>query len=188
MSEFSESFHLMTLEQSKAVTFVRNAEMSGYVYSEKNGWVTFVVEDRGKNVDEKLSELNPGILIYYVYLEDHMWILKIYNKDELVFDYEADWAGESLVIKKRLFDLEILHELIMQQGNSTEDIEQIFDFKSNEINYENPPPYLIAKRLGLENFEWISSDTLSSLDEKELIEMEIVAVETASNEAIEDHS
>lgn len=126
--------------------------MTGYVYEETNGWVTFTVEYRGKHVDDIISELNPGLLVYYVYLEDHMWIFKIYNKNELVFDYEADWAGEGLVIEKKLFDLEVLEELVIQQGNSIDDLEQIFDFKDEEINYENPPAYLIAQKLGLANF------------------------------------
>jgi hypothetical protein len=178
MSEFSESFHLKTLYQTKAVNLLRDAEMTGYVYGEQNGWVTFVVEYRGKNVDEVISELNPGILVYYVYLEDHMWTLKIYNKDELVFDFEANWAGEGLVIEKNLFDLEFLEELVISQGNSIVGLEQIFDFKDSNINYENPPAYLIAQRLGLANYEWVSSDHLSGFDDNELSEMGVVLVES----------
>ena len=177
MSEFSESFHLKTSDQAQAVTLLRDAEMSGYVFGEENGWVTFAVEYRGKHADEIISELNPGLLVHYVYLEDHMWALKIYNKDELVFDYEADWAGEGLVIEKRLFDLEFLDELVMQQGNSTDDLEQIFDFKDSKISYDNPPAYLIARKLGLSNYEWISSDHLSGFDDKQLKEMAIIYVE-----------
>ncbi|MDF2658405.1 MAG: hypothetical protein K0Q94_1196 [Paenibacillus sp.] len=176
MSEFSNSFHLKTFDQAKAVTLLRDAEMTGYVYGEENGWVTFVVEHRGKHADKIISKLNPGILVHHVYLEDHMWALKVYKKDELMFDYEADWAGEGLVIEKRLFDLEFLDELVMQQGNSTDGLEQIFDFKDSKISYDNPPAYLIAKKLGLSNFEWISSDNLSSFNDKELQEMSIIYV------------
>ncbi|MCQ6563520.1 hypothetical protein [Paenibacillus mendelii] len=178
MSEFSESFHLKTLDQTKAVTLLRDSEMTGYVYGEKQGWVTFVVDYRGANVDEIISELNPGILVHYVYLEDHMWTLKIYNKDELVFDYEADWAGEDLVIEKKLFDLEFLEELVLQQGNSIVGLEQIFDFKDSKINFENQPAYLIAQRMGLTNYEWVSSDILSEFDHNQLEEMEIIFVES----------
>ncbi|MBH5320306.1 hypothetical protein I6N90_21170 [Paenibacillus sp. GSMTC-2017] len=177
MSQFSQSFHLKTIDRTQAVELIRDAGKWGYVYPEVKGWVSFVVENRRGNADEIISQSNPSILVHYVFFEDHMWTLKIYNKDELVFDYEADWAGEGLVIEKRLFDLEILSELIMQEGNRVDDLEQIFDFKDDKIDYDNPPAYLIAQRLGLQNFDWISIEYSDSLDDSELEEMGIVAVE-----------
>ncbi|BFT72382.1 hypothetical protein [Paenibacillus sp. P36] len=177
MSEFSESYHLKTLDQTKAVTLLRDSEMTGYIFSEKNGWISFVVDHRGKNTNDVLSDSNPSILVHYVYLEDHMWSLRVYNKDELVFDYKADWAGEGLVIEKDLFNLEHLENLILEQGNSISDLEQIFDFKDSKINYENPPSYLIAQRIGLTNYEWVSSDNLSGYSDDQLEEMEILVIE-----------
>ncbi|WP_214607665.1 hypothetical protein, partial [Mycobacterium tuberculosis] len=110
MSGFTDSFHLRTFDQAKVMNLLSDVEIPGYVFRENNGWVTFVVDYRGGNVDEIISEFNPGILLYYVYLEDHMWEIKIYNKDEIVFDYAADWAGDTLVIEKRLFDLDLINE------------------------------------------------------------------------------
>ncbi|MBB3112861.1 hypothetical protein FHS18_004963 [Paenibacillus phyllosphaerae] len=178
MSGFSESFHLKTWDPNKAATLLMDVEMSGYVCSERNGWVTFVVDYRGRDVDKILSEFNPGLLVYYVYLEDHMWIFKIYNKDELVFDYEANWAGESLLIEKRLFDLDLLQEMIRLQGNLTDDLEQVFDFTDNKISNENPPAYLIAQKLGLDHYEWISLDRVSDLNQNQLKELGIIEVES----------
>ncbi|MCZ8522327.1 MULTISPECIES: hypothetical protein [Paenibacillus] len=176
MSQFSNSFHLKTSDPTKAVTLLNDAQVTGYVYEEHNGWVTFAAEYKGRHIDELLSEYNPGILVHYVYLEDHMWTLTIYNKDELVFHYKADWAGSALLIEKDLFDLEFLEELVLQQGNSTSGLEPIFDFKDSPINAENPPAYLIAQRLGLSHFEYVSPDYLSNLDEEQLEEEGIVAV------------
>ncbi|MFD2702630.1 hypothetical protein ACFSVM_19440 [Paenibacillus shunpengii] len=90
MSGFTNSFHLQTFYREKALNLLRETELPGYVYGENNGWVTFVVDYRVKHLDDKISEFNPGILLHNVFLEDHMWEFKIYNKDELVFDYAAD--------------------------------------------------------------------------------------------------
>ncbi|MDD9271782.1 hypothetical protein ACFPES_32610 [Paenibacillus sp. GCM10023248] len=177
MSEFSESYHLKTLDQTKAVTLLRDSEMSGYVFGEQNGWVSFVIDYRGRNANDVLSESNPSLFIHYVYLEDHMWSLKIYEKDELVFDYKADWAGESLVIEKDLFNLPYLENLILAQGNPIGDLEQIFDFKDSKLSYENPPAYLIAQRIGLTHYEWVSSDHLSGYNSQQLEEMDVLYVE-----------
>lgn len=176
MSGFTDSFHLRTFDQTKVMNLLSDAEMPGYVFGENNGWVTFVVEYRGGNVDEIISEFNPGILLYYVYLEDHMWEIKIYNKDEIVFDYAADWAGDTLVIEKRLFDLDLINELVVQQGNSTEHIEEIFDFRDNKIDYSNPPAYLIAQKLGLTHYESISLEFLSNFNDIQLKEMNLITV------------
>ncbi|MFD2702631.1 hypothetical protein ACFSVM_19445 [Paenibacillus shunpengii] len=65
----------------------------------------------------------------------------------------------------------------MQQSNSIDDIEGIFDFKDNKINLANPPAYLIAQKIGLTNYELVSSDYLSNFDDNQLKEMDIIQVE-----------
>ncbi|MBP1994129.1 hypothetical protein [Paenibacillus eucommiae] len=163
MSEFSDSFHLKTSNQNDVIRLLQSAKVKGYMYEEKNGWVTFVVAERSGNIEDALRESNPGVLIHYIYMEDHMWELKIFNNDELVFDYVAEWTDE-LVIEKNIFDLDMLGELIRQQGNSVEDLELLFDLKDGNLNYEEPPAYVIAQKLGLTYFEWVSADSMEDDD------------------------
>jgi hypothetical protein len=77
-----------------------------------------------------------GILIHYIYMEDHMWELKVFNKDEVVFDFKVDWTDD-LTFEKNIFDLDLLRELIIQQGNSAEDLELLFSLKDGNLNYDD---------------------------------------------------
>lgn len=66
------------------------------------------------NATEAILLHNPGLLLYYVFAEDHEWELKIFNKDELVFDYKCEWTDEFRIEKNRS-DIELIRELVIQQ-------------------------------------------------------------------------
>ncbi|MDQ0090131.1 hypothetical protein J2T12_003545 [Paenibacillus anaericanus] len=170
MSEFSASYHLKTDNQQIVVDLIRGSNNEGYVFPEKNGWVTFVVKGEAFNIDESIISLNPSVLIHYIYAEDHGWDLRIFNKSEIAFEYGCNWT-EEIQIEKSHFDLYFLNELIISQGNSTDGIESLFDIDEDIFDLDEPPAFLIAQKLGLTYYEWLSEDyiDLSDLAENILI-------------------
>lgn len=119
--------------------------------------------DRAKVVDLIKNSNNRG----YIFAEDHGWELRVFNKDELVFEYKCDWTDEILV-EKNLFDIDIIKELIANQGQSIHDIDEIFDLI--DYDFEDLPAYQLANKLGLVHYEWLSADNIEDrLDEGVLI-------------------
>ncbi|MCA0757178.1 hypothetical protein KP806_19115 [Paenibacillus sp. N4] len=162
MSEFSASYHLKAGDREEAIALIRNAGHQGYVYPEQNGWVTFVVRGDVFEVNEEIIAANTGLLVYYIYAEDHGWGMRIFQKNEPVFEYSADW-NEELRIEKPTYDLELIRKLIGEQGNSDEGIEALFETDEEEMfGLDEPPAYTIAESLGLTYFAWVSADYLEN--------------------------
>jgi hypothetical protein len=159
MSEFSQSYHLRTTDKEEVVSLLKASGKHGFVFEPVNGWVTFVVANSEFSVDEAVTEQTAGLLVHYVYAEDHGWELIIYNKNELVFDYKCLWE-EELVIEADIFELDVIRELTLQQGNSAEDMESLFKFSDeNELfAFEEHPAHQIADRLGIVHYAWVSPD------------------------------
>lgn len=107
MSEFSASYYLRTRKRDDVVNLIKNTGNKGYVFEEANGWVSFVIKGLAFDIDDSLISFNTGIIVYYIYAEDHGWELRIFNKDDLVFDYKCDWTDE-ILIEKELFDIDLI--------------------------------------------------------------------------------
>ncbi len=76
MSEFSTSYHLITSKQQDAIDLLTRADLHGYIFPEKNGIVTFVIQqDRMAEFTrcEQLLLHNTKPLIYFINSEDHGW-------------------------------------------------------------------------------------------------------------------
>lgn len=161
MSEFSQSYHLHTSDKEEAVSLLKRSGKHGYVFEPTNGWVTFVIADGDFSVDEVVMEQNTGTLVHYVYAEDHGWELLVYIKNKLVFDYNCAWEDE-LIIKAGRLDLNVIQNLIAEQGNAADNLESIFGIEDIEelFSLETPPAYMIADRLGIMHYEWLSFDSV----------------------------
>ncbi|WP_424767592.1 hypothetical protein [Paenibacillus sp. sgz302251] len=110
--------------------------------------------------------------MHYIFAVDHGWELRIFNKDELVFEYKCDWTDD-IQIEKNLYDIALIRQLITEQGNSAEDIESLFDLNEDVFTSEEPPAHTMAQKLGLVNYEWISADYL----DRDELDQEIVVVQ-----------
>lgn len=163
MSEFSQSYHLRTANKEEAVTLMRAAGKRGFVFEPVNGWTSFVVEGAEFSADEAIVSQNIGLLVHYVYAEDHGWTLTIFNKRLLVFDYRCHWEDE-LVIEADVLDLSLLRELIAEQGQEEVGLVALFHPDNAEALFETDPPpaYQIAERLALPHFAWVSDDYVRS--------------------------
>lgn len=160
MSEFSESYHLKTNNREQVVELIKKTNKKGYVYEESNGWVTFVFDGSQFEADESIVSCNPGVLVHYIYAEDHGWELKIFKKEELVFDFKCEWTDE-IYTEKKLYDIDVIKELIADQGTSVDDIESIFINEHEEAIFGvTPPAHQFAFLIGLVHFDWISFDYL----------------------------
>ncbi|MDQ6420580.1 hypothetical protein RB620_14210 [Paenibacillus sp. LHD-117] len=164
MSEFSASYHLKTDDRNQVVKLIRDSGNTGFVFEETNGWVTFLIEGPAFDISESVISCNPGMLVHYSHAEDHGWELRIFNKDEIVFDYTCDWTDD-IQIRKELFDLDLIKELVINQGNSTADLEGLFDLK--DFDFDQSPAFAFAELIGLVHYEWLSADYVSKdeLDE-----------------------
>lgn len=168
MSEFSESYHLRANNPQIVVDLIIASNNKGYVCPEKNGWVTFVLKGQDFEIDENIISLNPGVLIHYIYAEDHGWELRIFNKSKIEFEFSCNWT-EEIHIEKSHFNLTLLNELIVSQGNTTDGIESLFEVNEDIFELEEPPAYVVAQKLGLVYYEWLSDDYIDMNDGEETI-------------------
>ena len=146
MSEFSESFHLLSTDQQDGIALLKRSSLHGFVFPAANNWVTVLPEQFSFEADDPLIQANSGILLHYVHAEDHGWSIRIYNKNTLAFhfevQYEEDMEGEQ--------DLD-LTELLSVINLDTDSYESL----DGQL-LEDPAPEEIAELVGLVNYDWIS--------------------------------
>lgn len=75
--------------------------------------MTFVVKDSNFEPLPSIINNNLGILLHYVYAEDHGWSMRLFDKDKEVSQYFCDWDDE-IRIKESNFHLQpfLTHGLI----------------------------------------------------------------------------
>ncbi|MFD0589271.1 hypothetical protein ACFQZE_14875 [Paenibacillus sp. GCM10027627] len=167
MSEFSSSYHFKTDDRAKAVELIKNSGNRGFAFEETNGWVSFLIEGPLFDIHPSVIQSNPGLIVHYMYAEDHGWQFRVFNKQELAFEYKCDWTDE-IVEEKTLFDLTIIKELIASHGNSSDGIEELFDISKYDFE-EQPAAYTLAEELGLIHYQWLSADDIGNLADDSLI-------------------
>lgn len=163
MSEFSQSYHLRANSKDDAVLLLNRAGKHGYVFESKEGWVTFVTSDADFSADEVIVANNQGILLHYVYAEDHGWELLIFNKQEMVSGYSCSW-GEEFEIQMEQFDLGVVEGLVLEQGKPAGDLESLFQVADVEelFSLDPHPAYQVADLLGLSHYAWASYDYINA--------------------------
>ena len=96
MSEFSESFHLLTDDRTEAEALVRQSGLTGWTLPPSSGGWTPVVIDRDftGEPDDHLVQANTGVLVLYVCAEDHGCELTVWSGAETIGHYRAEWTEE----------------------------------------------------------------------------------------------
>ncbi|MCD1259906.1 hypothetical protein B5M42_013800 [Paenibacillus athensensis] len=153
MSEFSESYHYRTSDPLIVKEILKNAQQEGYVLPPENGWVTFVVKDSQFEPLPAIVNHNPGMLLHYVYAEDHGYSVRLFDKSEEISQYFCDWDDE-IRIRDDRFDL----QPFFKNGLLVEDseLEGLFSPASMDELFHHEPYYRIAQLLGLPYYEWFS--------------------------------
>lgn len=169
MSQFSESYHLRSTKQTDAVELIKKSKTEGIVLEAQNGWVTFVVNGGQFKSLNSIVNNNNGLLLHYVYAEDHEWSFSLFLNEIEICHYSCEWGlGVLNINKSRLF---------YQAFNTNDLFESELEFmrimntRSLEKLFELQPFYNFADKLKLPHYEWVSFDYVKNDDErfKELI-------------------
>jgi hypothetical protein len=91
MSEYSESYHLRSEDQTDGVRLLNRAGVNGLVYPPANGWVTILADGEPFSFNNELLQTNQAGLLYYWCAEDHGWGFAIFEGDRLVSQYLCEW-------------------------------------------------------------------------------------------------
>ncbi len=177
MSEFSESYHLRTNNQDEASQLLIRSGMGGYMFPVQRGWVTMVTCENNFTPEEALIQANQGILLYYVYGEDHGWYFSIYRNSEMVCHYECWWEDE-IAVNEEEFDRKVVEALVAQNSGATLDPDTLDAIlHPHDLDIMNPPAYRFAELLGLTYYKWLSYHYVElSFDREEHLFDEAVSV------------
>jgi len=173
MSEFTEAYYLRTKNRDDVIELIKQANMKGYVFPEKNGWVTFVVNGEFSSAPEQLIKSNQGILVHFENAEDHGWKFEIYKKDKLSVYYECsiehcsmedfdmndlEMYTPSLAYNVKL-DSPVLAEVLREIDEDNRIRAVIYLCLEDAKNKSNEPivtSYHYAEKMGFFFFDWIS--------------------------------
>ena len=160
MSEFSESYHLRGTSRREAVDLLHRAGLSGFVFPALDGWVSLVAEGAAFKPNQKLIRANEGLLLRWVYADDHGWAFDIFKGKKKIVAYECSWEDEVEVnAKVTLKDLQVALgvELPALAGEAGA---RILYPRSVDEYIEVSPGYAFAAAVGLTNYRWLAYDYL----------------------------
>lgn len=151
MGEVSESLHLRSENPKDAVALLKRAEVAGFVFPPRNGWVsiacTLSSEDRFM-----LEQENKGLLLFYEYSADHGCWVNLHEGKKRIARISAPFApGQPAPV----FDRTVFEklELVVPAGAAA-----IAEWvKRAHVWHERQrTPYLVAERLHLPRYQIFS--------------------------------
>jgi len=165
MSEFSESFHLRTDKQADGVNLLQRAGLCGAVFSASRGWVTIVPESGLCEAVAQMVGANEGVLLHYLYAEDHGWQFELYDSRTAICKYECGW-DEELAINDAETDQSELVPLLVEESCEGA-LESILHPADIDAVIMESPAYRFANVVGLEHYEWLSGGYLDEMKERD---------------------
>ena len=162
MSEFSESYHLRGATRGEATSLLSRAGLAGFVFPALDGWVSFVAEGESFKPNKRLLNSSQGVLLRWVFGDDHGWEFNVFDRAKKICDYNCSWDEELLVEGKVN-----LAQLKKSLGLNLPALEgeaglKIFYPQSVEQAFEVNPAYAFARAVGLTHFRWLSFEYLYS--------------------------
>lgn len=157
MSESSESLHLRSESIDDVAALLGRAGVRGFVHPSKGGWTSFVwaAYPNPFERDERLDRIvaaNRALLIHWQFAEDHGCNVTVYDgpapvaKLRVSFESRRSHFDRAEFVKRGLLD------------------ERSADEIAKWITHADPN-YLLAARLGLPRYEWVSFGYVSELHE-----------------------
>lgn len=165
MSEFSESFHLRSDSQEDGVELLRRAGLTGAVFSAGRGWVTVVVESELFEAVDQMVGANQGILLHYLYAEDHCWQFEVFEAGNAICQYNCAWI-EDLDIYDSETDTSVLAGLLVEDS-SEQALEDILHPADLDAIIDEPPAYRFAEAIGLQHYEWLGGGNLDGVEDRD---------------------
>ncbi|NOU73729.1 hypothetical protein GC098_20280 [Paenibacillus sp. LMG 31458] len=116
-----------------------------------------MVKDSNFEPLDSIVRNNTGILLHYVYAEDHGWSMTLFDGDKEVSQYICNWDDE-IRIEDSKFDLQPFFNrgLISESSPISE---QLHPHTFDEL-FDNKPYYRMAQELGLIYYYWTSYHTV----------------------------
>lgn len=149
MGEQSESGHLRTTNPEHAVALLERAKLPGYVFPERNGWVTFVYPPGDENRFD-LEQANEKLLLLYEYAADLGCWVTLYNGKKPLTRLKASFDRPNFAFDRKPFEqLELLTPLSAATVES-------WVRRAHVPPERNRAPYLVAERLHLPRYQWLS--------------------------------
>ena len=165
MSEFSESFHLRSDSQQNGEDLLRRAGLTGAVFSAVRGWVTVVPESELYEAVDQMVASNQGLLLHYLYAEDHGWQFELYEDSSTICKYECGWDPE-FAINDSEMNQSVLVPLLVEKSCEGA-LESILHPADLEAVIMDLPAYRFANLVGLEHYEWLSGAYLDEIAERD---------------------
>jgi hypothetical protein len=191
MSEYSESYHLRSNNLSDGVDLLKRAGLMGYVFPPSNNWIAMVIpteelsssEDNNNlskeemiakyanlrnsdaflNHSKLLVTANDGLLLHYVWQEDHNWSFEFFNKSELVSGYLCDWNSDEFIVDDSQLNVAFVQSLLVKRDNIPHaDAQRILYPQDFETLWNEHSGYIFAIALGLSPFSWLSYHLVSN--------------------------
>jgi hypothetical protein len=156
MSEFSDSYQLKSSTTSDGVSLLRRAGLDGYVFPAENGWVTILADGPMFEPNDQLIDNNVGVLLHYMYAEDHGWSVEVYQGLDLVTQHECEWDPRLNVVHK--LDADAADRVLGSSLSSVgaERLRMMLDPTNIDEVFELEPARAFAEAVGLTHFEWLS--------------------------------
>ena len=149
MGELSESGHLRTTNPEHAVALLKRAKLPGYVFPERNGWVTFVYPPGDENRFD-LEQANERLLLLYEYASDLGCWVTLYQGKKPITRLKASFDRPNFAFDRKPFEqLELLTPLSAATVES-------WVRRAHVPPERNRAPYLVAERLHLPRYQWLS--------------------------------
>ena len=162
MSEFSESYHLRSENAEDAIQLLRRAGRKGYVFQPARGWVSFVAEDGVFEPDDRIVAAASRPLLHFVSAEDHGWGFALLDGREVVSGYNCEWEND-ITCDDSKYSREALQRLVPSADASLlDEFERRLHPSDFDELLEVNPSRLLGQALGLEHYEWLSYNYISS--------------------------
>ena len=165
MSEFSESFHLRSDSQQNGEDLLRRAALTGAVFSPVRGWVTVVPESEMYEAVDQMVASNQGLLLHYLYAEDHGWQFSLYKNNSIISQYECGWESELAINDSDLNQAALVSLLIEKSREKV--LQNILYPPDLNAVIMDPPAYRFANLVGLEHYEWLAGGYLDEIAERD---------------------
>lgn len=149
MAEVSDSLHLRTENPKDAVALLKRAEVAGFVFPARSGWVsiacTLSSEDRFM-----LEQENKGLLLFYEYSGDHGCWVNLHEGKKRIARISAPFGQPAPVFDRAVFEK---LGLVLPAGAAA-----IGDWvkKAHVWHERQRTPYVIAERLHLPRYQLFS--------------------------------
>jgi len=158
MSEFSCSYHLKSESIDDCVSLIKRANVSGYIFPPKDGWVSFVTDEPDFEFSENLIGANEGVLLNFSNAEDHGWSFEIYNGKEKVCQFMCDYIEGIKCTPKN--GIENRNGLFNK--NQAAMLDRLFAMDNNTPLDEWALASDFAVGMGLYFYDWVSYSYVSS--------------------------